>query len=247
MGRVRGCHLVGSVCLPDTEAVFRECTAAMPGRLKRIPDGETGVRYYFTHWQRQFFQAAPEMLLPLEREYKLDAPPPLSPEQVSASIKRLQGAAPKTGYDDAAIESYQKFVTLRREGALQKGVRFQVCLPSYFNIGHWMVPEFRGEGSAIYEEALLRDMCALQDAIPHEDLAIQIDLAVDTAIWIGYEHTPPWFHEQPGELEQRRQYMIDHTVRMISLIDPDVEVGIHNCYGRRSKLLVFVTPLMDIL
>ena len=40
MAPVLGCHLVGSVPLPDAETVFRECLAALPGRLKRIPDGE---------------------------------------------------------------------------------------------------------------------------------------------------------------------------------------------------------------
>jgi len=38
-----GAHLVGSVPLPDAEAVFR-AVSALGADLRRLPDGETGVR-----------------------------------------------------------------------------------------------------------------------------------------------------------------------------------------------------------
>ncbi len=40
----RGVHLVGSVPLGDAEDVFRTANAILGGRLRRIPDGETGER-----------------------------------------------------------------------------------------------------------------------------------------------------------------------------------------------------------
>jgi hypothetical protein len=40
----RGVHLVGSVPLGDAEDVFRAATSILGGRLRRIPDGETGER-----------------------------------------------------------------------------------------------------------------------------------------------------------------------------------------------------------
>ncbi|KAI7345699.1 hypothetical protein KC336_g22867, partial [Hortaea werneckii] len=61
MPTVRGCHLVGSVPLPSTEDVLRQCTAGMPNRLKRIPDGETGARNMFTMFQASVFAPVPEM------------------------------------------------------------------------------------------------------------------------------------------------------------------------------------------
>ncbi len=52
IGRPRGAHLVGSVPLANSEAVFRELSARLPGRLRRVPDGEIGIR---TNWiQSQF-------------------------------------------------------------------------------------------------------------------------------------------------------------------------------------------------
>ena len=37
-------HLVGSIPLPDAEAVFRTLAGALGPHLRRIPDGETGDR-----------------------------------------------------------------------------------------------------------------------------------------------------------------------------------------------------------
>jgi len=37
-----GAHLIGSVPLADTEAVFRTVAGALGPHLARIPDGETG-------------------------------------------------------------------------------------------------------------------------------------------------------------------------------------------------------------
>ena len=43
-GQPRGVHLVGSVPLSTAEEVFRTASSILGGRLRRIPDGETGVR-----------------------------------------------------------------------------------------------------------------------------------------------------------------------------------------------------------
>ena len=37
-------HLVGSLPLPDAEAVFRVLSRAVGGHVLRMPDGETGIR-----------------------------------------------------------------------------------------------------------------------------------------------------------------------------------------------------------
>ena len=37
-------HFVGSIPLPDAETVFRTLAAATAPHLKRLPDGETGIR-----------------------------------------------------------------------------------------------------------------------------------------------------------------------------------------------------------
>jgi hypothetical protein len=37
-------HFVGSIPLPDAETVFRTLAAATGSHLRRLPDGETGIR-----------------------------------------------------------------------------------------------------------------------------------------------------------------------------------------------------------
>ena len=37
-------HFVGSIPLPDAETVFRTLAASAAPHLKRLPDGETGIR-----------------------------------------------------------------------------------------------------------------------------------------------------------------------------------------------------------
>ena len=44
--------LVGSVPLGSAEQVFATCAEALDGRVKRLPDGETGPRTNWIAWQR---------------------------------------------------------------------------------------------------------------------------------------------------------------------------------------------------
>ena len=232
MAPVKGCHLVGSVCLPDTEAVFRQCCEAMPNRLKRIPDGETGVRSFFTYFQIAFFQAVPEMMTEFVNNAAIEMEE-RTPEQVAEGVEKLRKANPSTHYEDSAIESYGLFKKLRDEGVIPKGTRFQVCLPGIANVIMVFVQKpFQAAVEPVYEEALFRAMRNIQDTIPHEDLAIQIDLAGDTALWENIDFYKPWFYQDDKDLDKRRQYLVDYAVRMMSQVDKDVELGIHNCYGK---------------
>ena len=46
-------HFVGSIPLPDAETVFRTLTAATAPQLKRLPDGETGIRRTWIRFLQQ--------------------------------------------------------------------------------------------------------------------------------------------------------------------------------------------------
>lgn len=126
---VRGSHLVGSVPLPDSEAVFRHCIAGLPGRLNRIPDGETGPRNYFTFFQYLLFKSVPQLMVNFEDNVESQQKN-FTPEQIDEGIAQLNKVGINTGYDDAAIESYAVFKRLKDEGVIPKHVKFQVGLPS---------------------------------------------------------------------------------------------------------------------
>lgn len=125
----RGVHLVGSVCLPSTEDVFRKTVELLPGRLRRIPDGETQFRQQFTFFQCGVFSAAPQIL----REYDATmSTVPIDPVPSDEEVERVVKSLPElhTGYDKIAIESYQLFSKLRQDGVIPHGVKFQVSLPT---------------------------------------------------------------------------------------------------------------------
>ena len=52
-------HFVGSIPLPDTETVFRTLAAATAPHLKRLPDGETGIRRTWIRFLQQVLADSP--------------------------------------------------------------------------------------------------------------------------------------------------------------------------------------------
>jgi len=219
---IRGCHLVGSVPYSDTETVFRECIARMPNRLTRIPDGETQNRAYFTFWQLGVFESVPQCISPFVMN-QAAAEKDLTKAEIQESIAILRDLHIHTGYDDEALKSYAIFKRLKDEGTIPKHVKFQVSLPTGVNVVIFLHHQYRDAGFKVYEAALFRAMRRIQDHIPHDDLSIQIDLAVDTAFWEG-AYEKPWF-------ENPREETLSYIIRMISQIDEGVELGLHNCYG----------------
>lgn len=222
----QGCLLLGSVPLSDNETVFRTCMETMPGRLKRIPDGETGNRTMFTYWQAAVFQSAPETLV----KFTLNGVAPskdFTPSEISAGIAKLQAAGLETGYDTVAIESYAVFKKLQNEGVISPGIRFQVCIPSVANVVTPFIERaFQPAVYPLYEAALVRAITNIQAHIPHSDLAIQLDLSIDNAFWDG-QYMTPWF----ADSHDVKDFVVQYILRMIAPIADDVELGIHNCYG----------------
>ncbi|KAH6869869.1 hypothetical protein B0T10DRAFT_532088 [Thelonectria olida] len=148
---------------------------------------------------------------------------PFSDQQLAEGRRELEEMDLETGYDEAAIESYSIFKQLQSEGVIEQDVKFQVSLPTIANVVGILIEEdFRRIVEPIYEKALFKSLQAIQDLIPHEDLAIQIDLGMDMAYW---EETvfEPWFSD--------KRYVVEYIVRMISRVHEGVDLGIHYCYG----------------
>ncbi|KAH6972664.1 hypothetical protein EDB80DRAFT_757989 [Ilyonectria destructans] len=149
---------------------------------------------------------------------------PLTDEQITEGRRELEDMDLETGYDEAATESYAIFKQLRDEGFIEKNVKFQVSLPTIANVVGVLIEEdFRPLVEPVYEKALFKSLQNIQDLIPHEDLAIQIDLGMDLAYWEN-KVFQPWFPDIRG-------HVVDYIVRMISRIDHDIDLGIHYCYG----------------
>ena len=216
-----GVHLVGSCPRGyTTEQAFREAGAALGDRLKRLPDGECEPekRHAFITFQRDLFP--PEIWAlgwnhPGRDYYDEDL------ESILAGLSDI-----KTGYDDFAISSYATFCNLRQEGTIPQGVRFQVSLPSPVAVMLMIDRAFRAMLEPIYRRSLLRALERIVANITHHDLAIQWDVAADVAFIEGEEFFGrPWFPHPT---------LTGTVKRLAGLIDavaPDVEVGMHFCYG----------------
>lgn len=227
---VRGAHLVGSINLPDAETTLRTVAAHLGDHLHRIPDGEVGERFHWILFQNEAFAATPGLsripIDPIELR-GFDVRPFVVDDGVDPTTLDF---AP-LGYADAALSSYETFVRLRDEGVIAPGTRFQVSLPSAVAcIGVFVVPEWRAAVEPAYEAALSRELTRILAGIPHQDLAIQWDLAVEFAI---IEHV-----EIPGFGSYEAWFdgdIIDGLVRRVAAlaeqVPADVELGFHLCYG----------------
>ena len=105
----RGVHLVGSVPLGDAEDVFRAATSILGGRLRRIPDGETGERINWIGWQTRFIGSNPhfEMMPPNPTDYA-----PLPHFKLRSTLSSSEITFEQLGYADAAKASYTVFSQL---------------------------------------------------------------------------------------------------------------------------------------
>lgn len=229
-----GVHLVGSICLSSAEEVFRKTTALLPGRLRRIPDGETQHRQQYFAFQRDVFAkaGASQALRKYDAQrYPLPADP-VPPEEVERVAQHLRENL-HTSYDTHAIESYALFARLRDEGVIPQGVRFQVSLPTPVNVMTMVAPPYQAALEPVYEAALLRDLRRLEAAVPAGDLAVQWDCAVEFAIMEGVQHPTfrPWFGDVGNDAAALRAHIDASLVRLGRAVGADTQLGFHLCYG----------------
>ena len=128
-------HFVGSIPLPDSETVFRTLSAAAGQHVKRLPDGETGIRKTWIRFLQEVLADNPAV------EVARDVPPFKFIQwdgKLIREIPRLRlkpGMKPdpasfKTGYAEMAIDSWRLFDRLQQAGVIPAGVKFQISLPT---------------------------------------------------------------------------------------------------------------------
>jgi hypothetical protein len=227
---VTGAHLVGSINQPDATAVFSTVAEHLAGHIARIPDGEVGERFYWIQFQTFRFDETPGLVRVGEPGFRIRDLFDVRPFALDGTVAAEDLAFPDLGYADAAIDSYARFVALREQGVIPPGVRFQVSLPTPVGvIGAFVVPDDRAAVEPVYERALFAELDRITGAIPHEDLAIQWDSAVefgilDAAELGGVPLSAGWGDDVLGGV-------LDRAVRQAAAVPTDVQVGYHLCYG----------------
>jgi len=102
-------------------------------------------------------------------------------------------------------------------------VRFQVEYPTPLaSIGAYIVPEQQQVLLGSYEQAMFADLARLLAAVPHDQVAVQWDVAVEFAI----------LEEAfaPGGA-QAFDAIVAGLVRCVDQVPAEVPVGLHLCYG----------------
>jgi hypothetical protein len=216
-------HFNGSVNLADAESVMREIVSRVPSGVRRIPDGETGDRGNWIFFQMQKFLQSPALIqvqavtaVPGEYEQM----PQL---RLADGVDVADMSWPDLGYADAYLESYGTFARLRGEGVFPADVRFQVEYPTPLaSIGAYIVAEQQQGLLGSYEEAMFADVDRLLAAIPHGDVAVQWDVAVEFGVLEG-AFGPDGQEAFDG--------IIAGLARCVDQVPADIPVGLHLCYG----------------
>jgi hypothetical protein len=218
----RGIMLVGSVPLADSAEVFNTVGEHLGPLIGRIPDGETGERLQFIGFQDAVIRDAEG----LERRGEW-----MVAGKASPLYGLKDGVSPDEvhfgplGYARAAIASYEDFKAARAAGKVAPGTRFQVSLPTPLTV----LIKYSSRESLlalwpVYERAMFGEVDAIAAAVPHQDLAIQWDVAPEV-------HTVV---EQPGTDVARIvsfEALTQAVGRAIDHVPADVPTGCHLCYG----------------
>jgi hypothetical protein len=217
-------HFVGSIALDSVPEVFRVCGTTLGRRLKRMPDGEPGGRRLWISWQYPLLRASPYL--------------EVNPAQPSVAtgfflLRLADGVKPEEvgfgelGYAREGRASYQDFLRARDNGEIAPATRLQVALPTPLAvIGAFCPGPDMPAIERAYEQAMVREVAAIAEGIPHHDLCIQWDVCIEMVMYDGQltRFTPPGWHDVAAEIAARMK-------RLGEAVAADVELGVHLCYG----------------
>ncbi|HEX7007357.1 MAG TPA: hypothetical protein VF274_09465 [Alphaproteobacteria bacterium] len=216
--------LVGSVPLEDAATVFSAAAKALGPLAARLPDGETGARRNWIGWQHAVFARVPQLEPTAERQrnYQLHPPFNLKPGAVAPDIDFGE-----LGFAREALASWEIFERLKATGRVPAGCKFQVALPTaWAPVYSFIAYESQAAVAPVYEAALLGELRRILDAIPHDALAVQWDVATEMS-W--------WERVYPAPFENVEEGVVDHLVRLGRAVPADVELGFHLCYGSMNN------------
>ena len=221
-------HLVGSVPLANAEEVFTTVSAALGPRLKRIPDGETGARSDWITWLEPEFADNPA-LEKSDQVFRLHAqatPRVRYRLKPGRSIDDVRFA--NLHYADIAKESYSVFRRLKAAGKIAAATRFQVDLvPAHSVLWLFLVDELTAAIDPIYNAAVRREIDKIAEIIPHDELAIQFDVASAVFARLQREEASAYGRTK-DEMQARFSGIL---IELGNHVPAGIELMFHLCYG----------------
>lgn len=242
---MRHVHLVGSVPLRDAREVFQTVAGVLGPRLKRIPDGETGERSDWITWLEPAFAKNPA----LEKSDELFRVHATGTARVRYRLKPGKNATQvrfdNLFYADIAKASYDEFAALQTQGVIPKGVRFQIDLvPAHSVIWLFLQDDLHQPLDPIYNEALKREIDKIAVALPHDQIAIQFDVA--SAVFARLQRG------EANAYGKTRAEMLASFSRILTdlanHVPAKIELLFHFCYGDSNhKHVVEPTDMGDMV
>jgi len=238
-------HIVGSVPLADAEQVFSTLASALGTSLKRMPDGETDERLDWITWLEVVF-ANSQALEQSDELFRVHATGTarkryrLRPGKTIANIR-----FDNLFYADKANKSYAAFRRLRDMGKIAPGTRFQVDLvPAHSVLWLFLVEALQAPVDPIYNDALAREIDKLAAAIPHQDLAIQFDVA--SAVFARLQRSETGVYGDSKAAMQEKFATI--LAGLANHVPADIELMFHFCYGDSNhRHVVEPTDMADMV
>jgi hypothetical protein len=241
----RHVHLVGSVPLANTREVFETVSAALGPHLKRIPDGETGERSDWITWLEPVFASSPA-LEKSDDVFRVHATAtPRTRYRLKPGISAGQVTFDNLFYADIAARSYRDFAELKRQGTIPVHCRFQVDLvPAHSVLWLYLQDDLHAAIDPIYNAAVKREIGKLAAAIPHDQLAIQFDVA--SAVFARLERGDVSSYGRTKDEMQRTFAGI--LADLADRVPPGIELMFHFCYGDSNhRHVVEPTDMADMV
>lgn len=216
-------HFVGSVGLDTVAEVFSTIGGSMQGHIKRCPDGEVGGRRMWIGWQWPVLRANPSLEVVGNQAMGKSG---LCPICIKPGVADAEIHFGELGYSREARASYQDFLVARDAGQLPQSARFQVCLPTPWAVisGGFIVLGDVRRVFAAYKTAMIAEIGRICAAIPHQDLAIQMDVCIELIQWDGNFVFLPSFPDMA-------EVFTDQFAALGAAVPAGVELGVHLCYG----------------
>lgn len=242
---MRHIHLVGSVPLRDAHAVFTTVSRALGPHVRRIPDGETGERSDWITWLEPAFADNPA----LEKSNELFRIHATGTARIRYRLRPNKSVRDvrfdNLFYADVAKASYADFAALKRQGVIPAGCKFQIDLvPAHSVIWLFLQDNLHQPLDPVYNEALKREIDKIAAALPHDQIAIQFDVA--SAVFARLQRG------EPNAYGKTREEMLTTFSRILTDLAERVPAGIelmfHFCYGDSNhKHVVEPTDMNDMV
>lgn len=215
-----GAHLVGGAPLDRVEDVFRAVAGTLGSHLRRMPDGEVGLRRFWVGCQLPVLVFHPSFeLVPSGG----DRYPGMPTVGLREGLDAQDVEFGSLGYAGSAALAYEVFGRLQNEGVIPGHCRLQVSLPGPLEVVAGFVRTADQVGvEKPYAEAMWREVDAILEAVPSSRLAIQWDTCLEVGMVDGW-----W----PAPFSEPMENVVERLVRQASHVPAGVELGYHLCYG----------------